>query len=352
MIPYLILLTFFVILGAFTFSKEFDDKYDLVKTIVLSSLILFAGLASSRGDFLQYIEAYNDGFGPTFEPAINIIGKIYKSLGFSIYILFLTFAAIGISLKISFFNLVSNKYFFIILVSYISAYYVSCEMGAIRFGAAMGFTLYNIKNIEEKKFKNFLFLILIGALFHASILLTLPLFYLRWKAKIQKLIPTVIIVALLFSLVDFELLLDQLFDNYFPEAIILVKYSTYFHEPAYVTPALIKRVLFFLSLSFFYDKLTEKQKWFKTMYLMYFLSITSFIFFKANHTAASRLSFLFSVAEPVLFASFLLLTNNKKYQLIITSFILLYAYINLSTSLLSQNDEYNKYLPYKFFFQQ
>ena len=179
----------------------------------------------------------------------------------------------------------------------------------------------------------------------------LPIYYIRWRKSLLKSLLGVTIVCLLISLIDIESLIDSIFENYFPQAVILVKYSTYFHEPAYFTPALLKRILFFITITFFYNACEQKQQWFKTMYIMYFLSIVAFLMFKANHTAASRLSFMFSIVEPVLFSSFLLLTNNKIYKLGIIVFISTYAYINLATSLISQTDEFNLYMPYKLFFQ-
>jgi len=346
------LLSIIVIVGALTYSEKFIDRYSLLSKILFVILLLFAGLAASRGDAVQYKDAYEDGFGPTFEPAINIIGNLCKLLHLGIYTMFLIFAVIAIALKFSFFKEASNKLFFVTLVSYVSAFYVSCEMGAIRFGAAIGFVLFSIRYIEDKKAKKFVGIILLGSLFHATTLLMLPVYYLRWKKSLTKALLVALVVSFLVSLIDIESLIDTIFENYFPQAIILVKYSTYFHEPAYFTPALLKRVLFFFTISYFFNVLKEKQKWFATMYIMYFLSIIAFLMFKANHTAASRFSFMFSSVEPVLFASLLLLTENKIAKLSIALFIFLYAYINLSTALISQTDELNLYLPYKLFFQR
>lgn len=352
MIPYLVLLSLVVIFASFTFDSNFEDKGRIAENFIKLFLILFAGLAASRGDAVQYAEAYKDGFGLTFEPAINIIGNLYGFLGFNIYILFLTFAAIGVLFKFSFFKNASGNLLFVTLVSYVSAFYISCEMGAIRFGAGIGFILYNVFNIENKRFKSFIFIALIGSLFHASVLLTIPLYYLRWKVTLRNALVSLFFISIFIGLIDFEAFFDFLFETYFPNAIILVKYSTYFHEPAFITPVLIKRVLFFFVLCFFFKELEQKQKWFRTMFLMYSLSIIVFFMFRANHTAASRLSFLFSSVEPVLFSSFLLLTNNKKIKLFIATFIFLYAYVNIATSLKSQTDEQNLYLPYKLFFQR
>lgn len=352
MIPYLLLLTIIAFFAVLTYTEKFNDKYKLVYNTLFIILILFAGLAISRGDALAYIEAYNEGFGPTFEPAINIIGNICKYLNLPIQALFLIFASIAIFIKFSFFIEVSNKLFYVSLVSYVSAFYVSCEMGAIRFGVGIGFVLYSIKYIEEKNIKKFVLIVFLGFLFHATTLLILPVYYLRWHKSLKRALVVALIISLMVSMVDIESIIDLLFENYFPQAIILVKYSTYFHEPAYFTPALLKRILFFLTITFFFTKLKEKQKWFTTMYIMYFLSIIAFLMFRANHTAASRFSFMFSSVEPVLFASLLLLTENKVAKLAIAIFIVSYSYINIVTALISQSDEYNIYLPYKLFFQK
>lgn len=352
MIPYLFILSVVVVFGLLTYRENFYDYKKIVYNFFIVALTLFAGLASSRGDMVQYTEAYAEGFGPTFEPAINIIGFLYKKLGLHIVFLFLTFAFIGLYLKFNFFFKATNELFFVSLISYVSAFYVSLEMGAIRFSVGTGFVLYNIYNIENKRFKPFILIALLGSIFHLSVLLTIPLYYLRWKVSLKKALLLLCSIAIVIGLIDFESFFDFLFETYFPEAIILVKFSTYFHEPAYITPVLIKRILFLLTICFFYKQLKEKQKWFNTLFLMYTLSVIVFFMFRQNHIAASRLSFLFATVEPVLFSSFILLTSNSKVKLLLISFISLYSYVNIVTMLNSQTDQYNLYLPYKLFFQQ
>ena len=170
------------------FHVRYLDNSVMVFMSVL--LILFAGF---RGDVDRDYQIYRAVYyelsaplsqyasgGAKFlnEPAVNIIGSVSKYVFGSPTVFFLFFAALGVSLKVAAILKMSRNpamAFF----AYFCLYFFLQEMTQIRAGVATGFFLLAIAYIPEKKFWKFLFLILLGSLFHYSLLLALPLYFLN-----------------------------------------------------------------------------------------------------------------------------------------------------------------------------
>jgi hypothetical protein len=221
-------------------------------------------------------------------------------------------------------------------------------MGSIRFGLAMGFLLISIPYIESRSLWKFLAIVLIGALFHASMLLVLFLYFLRGFNVNRKILIALILAAALIS--QFNVAILGFFLNLMPEANTLMKVMNYFNKPAALNLAILKRALFFLVFIIFYKKLKVNVPYFETLLLCYCLSLVWFLFFFNTFTTANRLSILFSVVEPVLLTGLLTLNKSTVYRFFMLAAILLYSFANIRHSVVALNDDYNLYLPYKLFF--
>ena len=179
-------------------------------------LVLFAGLRDEGvdRDYNVYIQGYYDVSSPieeyfdgrasfVNEPAINIIASVSKYFFDSTIVFFLVFSFLGVGLKF----LSIRKYSPFLLLSvliYFSKYYFFNEFTQIRMGVAVGFFLFSIQYIVSRNLLKFLSLIFIGGLFHYSVLLVIPLYFLSATAINVKLYLAAVLAAMMLAIMKFD----------------------------------------------------------------------------------------------------------------------------------------------------
>lgn len=165
------------------------NKCIIIFLIIGCILVVVAGFrpVGIDKDSLMYVSTLStlkDNF-EVKEPTFWLIAKI--STFFESYtVFFVIYAVLGVGIKL----IAILKYSVAPLVSllmYICFFFILLDMTQIRASVAVAMFLISIENIVSKNFKYFIIKILIGALFHYSILFFIP-FYLLNSNKINKLV--------------------------------------------------------------------------------------------------------------------------------------------------------------------
>lgn len=155
-----------------------------------------------------------------YEPLFFIICKLFCMLGCS-YQVFLLGINIFLFFAVMYFIYHHSKISWISIYLYITLQFFAYNMNLIRQSVAVVFFLFAYPYLKEKKFVPYAIMIIIGGLFHNSLFLMLPFYFLFLKKNTVKYTITLIVIAVLgYFLFDvgFKLVLPL-----FPE-----KYANYF----------------------------------------------------------------------------------------------------------------------------
>lgn len=157
--------------------------------IIFVALFMVSALRLNVGnDYSKYVEFMHLVFSRAYVPTeigFNALTYcVYWLCGFENYIL--VFAIFSFA-TIAFFMLAmyeqSDWFSFTFLMYMLLGYYFQ-SLSTVRYYLALGMALYSIKYVIKKDWPRFVLIILIGALFHKSLLLVLllyPLASIKWK---------------------------------------------------------------------------------------------------------------------------------------------------------------------------
>ena len=157
--------------------------------IIFSALFWVSALRINVGnDYAKYVEfmhlVYSKAYVPT-EIGFNAITyAIYYICGFENYILVFAFFAFFTILFFMVGMWQQSKWFTFSFVMFMLLGYYFQSLSTVRYYLALGMALYSIKFVIKRDWPRFVFLVLIGAMFHKSILVLLllyPLASIRWK---------------------------------------------------------------------------------------------------------------------------------------------------------------------------
>lgn len=171
---------YFVIFFIIAFFCYVDIKQKNIVVLALTILlILIAGFSGPISqDYNNYISSYNEVINGRYRTDFSfiVISKIVHLIFNNPLYLFLIYAILGVSLKISAIKKLSQFWFFSILI-YFSYSFLLHEMTQIRAGVASAFVLLSIPSIYEKKLKSFLLYAGVAIFFHYSALVLLPFYF-------------------------------------------------------------------------------------------------------------------------------------------------------------------------------
>lgn len=180
-------LIIFLIIGCIVIKLDTPQLEQPMIYLIGVTLICFAGF---RGytvgkDMLQYVKIfdsqieYSDYFSGVNEPMATIIPVSFKCLDlYTDRIVFVLFAILGVSFKISAIRKYSVFPLFSILI-YFSHFFLLHEMTQIRAGVAVGILMLTIGDIYYRRKYLFLSKVLCASLFHYSALIFLFAYFLN-----------------------------------------------------------------------------------------------------------------------------------------------------------------------------
>ena len=330
-------LLFLITLTLSFFELSYFEKKTTKRVITLILLInclfllIISGLRFETGtDYLNYKKIFNEiNSNLHRERLFVLINLEIKSIwnNFNFYLFIMAF----ISLTLKFISI--KRYAVYPLTAfyiYFCTYFLRWDMGSIRVAIASGVLFLSLPYIKNRKFINFLFLVIIAFLFHRSAVIFLPMYFIANKEYSNKTILFLFVLVITFSYFGgiYGILIKVL--EILPKGNFVYNklYSYIFIQQTLASnlltfSSLKKLVIIILSLML-RNRLREKYEYYNIClnlvligYLCYFLFITSL------STLALRIPSLFVGFEVFLFSSYLCYENSKfnkvmLYLLIIT----------------------------------
>jgi hypothetical protein len=355
MFPYLALF-FCIIILSIPFNNKHIVKYHKFFLLTCTFfLTLFSGLASSRGDYLSYKRAFSDPFSAHYEIGFKYFNLLIYNMTGSYHVMLIIVAFFSVLCKLIAFRKLSPLLGLSCIV-YVGVFFVPADMGSIRAGLASSLFLLSIPYIKKNDFVKFSCFILIGSAIHSVMLIAYSLYFMNiFSLKRQHYILLLIFILLVYSQINITSLVYSL-EGFIPGGynIVLIKKTLSYisrENKAIVNFALIKRLFIFFSMTIFFTKLKKQIALFEILYNSYFLSIIFYMLFSISFTLANRISWFFSIVEPILLSGFVRVSSSNVIKFFIVFLIITFSVISLYHMLKTQTDPpFNLYLPYRLFF--
>lgn len=235
------------------------------------------------------------------------------------------FAVLGVSIKVYGIRRIA-AYPIVSLLLYIVDYYILHEMIQIRIGVATGIFILSIPDIQNKNAGKFLLKFLIAFMFHYSILLLLPIFFLDCKKINLRKYFLMILIAFLstYTNIIFEILrvLTKIIPSQYTFKLRLYMYNI----RDYPINLFNFKVIFILSLlTLVYFGVCKINLEYDIIFLkMLCLSLVGFYIFSFSPVLAFRIFELYGVVSYVYFSDIIMRLGKGKYLI-----LLLYVFINV-----------------------
>lgn len=347
MFPYYVFLLCLCSLALFHIKKGKDGK--VIMFFLWFSLTLFAGLRYNNPDWQNYSDLFKLAkIGSTESPTDNGFYFIIKTITYftdnSIW-MFIVIASIAILLNFKSFKQYT-PYLFLAILLYFVHNFVLKEMIQMRVGLASSICLYSIYYLKQNNYKKTLILWLIAVSIHLTVAI-FGMVILLYKFQPNKrflffsLILSLIIgtVCPLGSLLKKQIGIDDRLDEYIAYG------DNEYGEILGIWNNLnvIKTLVFFLLLLYFFDKINNKNKYFYPLFISYTVGLCWMICFNDFAIIGARMSNILLSGECVLLTYPLLVIDRKycrSYQI---------SLITLAVLIFSLNISPDKITPYKFY---
>jgi hypothetical protein len=272
-------------------------------------MILMAGFRSSECcmDYPIYVDYYNNISSIPFtflEPTFFIIAWLSKVLSGSVAGVFVIYSILGVSLKATAF-IKLTRFYSITLILYFGSFFLLHEMTQIRVGVAAAFLMLSIPAIVDRKPWQFLTYIILGCLFHYSLITFAFVYFL----KPDRLNRYIYLGMVFFAFIAFNLGLNlaSIFEiirlGFISEKINAYKnmLADGLHgEIMLLNPLLLLRILVLSILMYKFEFLQQRNKNAIILIKIYAFSIFFFIALADLPVLAGRLSQLFGIVEIIL----------------------------------------------------
>lgn len=306
-------LFFISILFACLYSIINNTNTRISKLIFLIIGITILCFAAFRGnvdrDHQNYINIYGyilNGQSYLIEPSFYLLTYISKFLVDGYYFLFVSFAMLGVGLKLYSINKLSYLPLASILV-YFSNYYFLHEMTQIRAGVAIAICFLGLPSLVNRKYMSFCIYIGLASLFHYSSLLFLVLILIP-KSSLNKkeLMIYFLMLLLAYGLYEANIGFAKIF-SYIPIDFVRQKFISYSEKAnanlvdsvnVFSVFQLIKILISgFIAYSFYKNKPTSVET---VLLRLYIYSIISWVMLFDIPAFAIRVSEFFGFSEVFL----------------------------------------------------
>lgn len=319
------------------------------------------------GSILFLIAAFRDGIGYDFENYRKIFNLITidkvpqgsSNVEWGFYLLNILSSSFSIVIFISALIAIPMKIKLICeysedgllsLIMYYTSVFIMFDMGVIRQGIAIMFMLFSVKYIINRDFKKFLIVILCGSLFHITILVTIPLYFLSYIDFDRKVIYGASFIALVFSVFKVTTIVFKILAK-LPLGTIAYKLNYYLNSnQSNLTMSLIKRIIFLVIFVEFFKRKKIKDK--KSLIFLngYFLSILIMGIFSSVDIIGGRGSMGLYFMQVFLFAIMMKRTEKKPLKLAIFAVVILLSINTMMGPINHGNSSNQPYTPYKSIF--
>ncbi|MFL2077018.1 EpsG family protein [Marinilactibacillus psychrotolerans] len=331
-----------------------DVFFDKKKIVFASGSVLglMAGLRYYTGyDFTSYQEYFfkANSFRQLFdgsirlEPGYLFFVVLFRSLGFNYYSFVLIFSLITLA-GLTYFLYKYVRYPSLAILYYYARYFLARDMGQVRASLVAVILLFAIPYVLKRQPLKFLGIIVIGAMFHYSALLFIPVYILNMIIQELTLKKTLLLG---FSALFMGIVIQNpsLFIDFVPEG-----YRNYFTSPSHTSghwlmyPILWMQCLIFGGVLFFnqYNQSMDK-KWYNLIATIYLLAILALVAMGRLETVGGRISTLFATVE-ILLVPFIFNKLSRYHLFNIIAFIGFTFIVFILIFILS--GMYRQYIPY------
>jgi len=352
-LPYILLLLFFLGIAAIQLGLPIEEKSRrYINFLVVIVYVLFFGFRGFIGwDWTNYYSFFKNlntsnlnGFELGFVYYTYLIKSIFHT--YQSFILINTITNI-ILLTIFFKRYLSEKYYALGIVIFITFSGFVLETDLMRNAKSILLFMISLKYIENKSFLKFLALNILGVLFHWSSLVLLPLYFFIQKPISLKLFLIVIVfgnIIFLFNIPYIKPII--LFVSNFLGETIRAKISYYFTNELYSKAYALSIGYFFrqfitIFVLFYYDRIIKCSKSGAIFINSFFIFIVFYLYFAEVSIAVQRLTIMFSysffILIPILFDLIIPVSTRYILMLILTTYMLIKISV-LSNNILYRYD--------------
>ena len=320
------------------------------KSLLVLILIGFTGFRFEVGyDYYSYLKIFNEikklyflelfdyKFSEIGFSILNLFYKSYNLLLFSVAIFTIGFK-VKVFEKLSYYPLLS---FFI----YFSINYLDSDFGKLRNAIATTFFLLAILNLNNKK--RIIYFILLGSLFHYSLLGTLIIIFTKSKIYDKKKYITIFLFSYMF-LGGIVNRLIEIFLIYLPEYVRDKLYYYIFiganKNLFIINQSLIIRIIFFIYFYYYSKKFNFNEKKYMNIYF-YSVCLYPILMIIPELT---RIGNYFRVVEGILFAAILKENYSRSKAIIIPLVFFIYCIANIFKIVFINSNEFLPYRNYLF----
>lgn len=351
---YRLIFIFLIILFLFEDIIRKNKKiYRNLKILVVIIIIFMVGLRGlisfDSGNYYRAFKNIPNLFNLSFayldkqvmENGYLILNSFIKTLYFDFWMVFFIVAAISLINISIFINYFSNYFFYSLTFYYIRWLFLK-EFTQIRSGLACSFLYLGFIQLHKNKYRNYILLIIIGSIFHKSILfgLTFPIFnYFFNKKYFNKLILVFIfILPFINTKIYFNKILVQLLGE---NSVYLTGMYSARNDYIGVYYSFLFLVIILL-LNYYFEKYS-KLKFLRNLFT-YSVFINSSLFYYGD--ICGRLSSFFNV-EFVIQDKFLKIFKNK---ILMKILMVLFLVLLFKVNFINRTEKI--IVPYKTYFEQ
>lgn len=335
----------YLVVSLISFLSVFKQKNTLkiaaIVFVILFSLVAFRDKNIDR-DYNVYLQYFNLLSGDNvnyfkekilvYEPSNYFIPLFFKLIlgnKYFIHFSFITFAFLGVFLKLKSLKL-SNSFFLSILL-YLTNFYLLHEMTQIRAGVATGLFLISLPYLYERKQYKYMLIISMACFFHYSSILFFPLYFIiKPNTLNKKFWLTILTIVSIISLTGNDLLNPKIL-SFIPKIKIYVELmSQGEHDIINIwnNPGFLINIFMTYLLLFKAKLIILKNKYFIILLKINIMSIIIYMGCSSIPPLAIRASQLIGVVQIILFPCIIFCFKEKVIPYTLILFISLTYFYN------------------------
>ena len=338
-IPYLILAFFLSTLAYLEFKVVNKKQLKTIRFISVFTISLFFGL---RGfiltDFINYyqffktldINIFSDDTN-LYSPGIILFSIFIKYIFNNYHFWILTLSLIDISILTYLFRKYIGNISLGILF-FLAYRGIVIEFNLIQNIKPILFFFLSIKYLKNRNFIPYLFLNLLGVLFHVSALIYIPLYFVLNRKLSKRLCLIIIITANILLLSSSKIFIDLFFFIINTQFIELSEYLYFFINisPYNIGFGHIERTLVILIIVFYQNKISKKLLHGNILKNLAIIYYASFLVLSPIDVLADRIPILFLISMWVIIP--FLILNRDKYRQLLVPFLIAVCFMKIFLS--------------------